>query len=161
MVKKRYGFIVLDLPTVLKNNLNQLFLDDPTAKSIGVTEIAWAPGESSVRSVLTENFTNFLGVGHGGFLFTLADVALSFASNSYGRKSLAMKADITYHRGVSTGDEVVASAVESSRSRRFASYQIELRVGGELVASATGLTFRTDEWHLSEEDWPEDWKNKY
>ncbi len=35
---------------------------------------------------------------------------------------LAMKVDVTYHRGVQVGDEVVASATEVSRSRRFASY---------------------------------------
>ncbi len=150
-----------DFPQDLKDGLNQIFLSDPTAKSMGVTSFDWAPGEASVRSMLTENFANFLGVGHGGFLFSLGDIALSFASNSYGRKSLAMKVDVTYHRGVQVGDEVVASATEMSRSRRFASYQIELHVGDELVASATGLTFRTEDWHLGEETWPEDWKKTY
>ena len=150
-----------DFPQDLKNELNQIFSSDPTAKSMGVTSFDWALGEASVRSTLTESFTNFLGVGHGGFLFSLGDIALSFASNSYGRKSLAMKVDVTYHRGVQVGDEVVASATEVSRSRRFASYQLELHVGDELVASATGLTFRTEEWHLGEEVWPEDWKRKY
>jgi acyl-coenzyme A thioesterase PaaI-like protein len=62
---------------------------------------------------------------------------------------------------VQVGDEVVASAAEVSRSRRFASYQIDLHVGDELVASATGLAFRTEDWHLGEEVWPEDWKRKY
>ncbi len=150
-----------NLPENLREELNNIFLSDKTAESIGVTSVDWKPGEAYVKSVLTENFTNFLGVGHGGFLFTLADVALSFASNSHGRKSLAMKVDITYHRGASIGDEVTASAIEFSRSRRFSNYRIELHVGEELVASATGLAFRTEEWHLSEDAWPEDWKNSH
>ena len=111
--------------------------------------------------MITEAHTNFLGVAHGGILLTLGDIALSFASNGYGRKALAVQIDIVYHRGVKPGDKVVASATEFNRSRRFANYRIELHVDENLVASATGLAFRTDEWHLNEDDWPEDWKSKY
>ena len=37
----------------------------------------------------------------------------------------------------------------------------ELHVDEKLVGSATGITYRTDEWHFGENLWPEDWRLKH
>ena len=47
----------------------------------------------------------------------------------------------------------VAVAVERSRIRRIASYQVQVTHGDELVADV-GLGYRTDRWHFGEDAWP-------
>jgi len=150
-----------ELPNDRRQELDQMFRSDPFAASLDAEIITWGPGFATVSALITERQTNFLGGGHGGILFSLGDIAMSFASNGYGRKALAVQIDIGYHRGVFQGDEVIATASETSRTRRFANYRLELHVAEKLVGSATGITFRTDEWHFGENLWPEEWRSRH
>ena len=86
---------------------------------------------------------------------------MSFASNGYGRQCLATQINISYHRGVLPGDLIAAVATEINRTRRFAHYRLDLSVEKKLVASATGTTYRTNEWHFGDEAWPDTWREKY
>jgi len=149
---------VADLPDDLRRRLEDLFRSDDVATGLGAELIRWGPGHAAVRAIVDSSHANFMGVVHGGTLFTFADIALSFASNSHGRVALAIQVDIAYHRGVAPGDEVVATATEISRTRRIANYRLELHVGDILVASATGVTYRTDDWHFGSDAWTEEWR---
>ena len=150
-----------ELPNDGRLKLDQMFRSDPFAASLDAEVITWGPGFATVSAFITERQTNFLGGGHGGILFSLGDIAMSFAANGYGRKALAVQIDIGYHRGVSQGEEVIATASETSRTRRFANYRLELHVAEKLVGSATGITFRTDDWHCGENLWPEEWRSRH
>ncbi len=149
---------VADLPDDLRRRLDDLFRSDRVATRLGTELLHWHPGHATVSTVVDNPDANFMGVIHGGTLFTLADIALSFASNGHGRIALAIQVDIAYHRGVTPGDEVIATATETSRTRRIANHHLELHVGEELVGSATGITYRTDEWHFGSDSWPEEWR---
>lgn len=150
-----------ELPAQGRNRLELLFSADPLMAQLGAELIVWSPGAATVQATMNETHTNFLGGGHGGILFSLGDIAMSFASNGYGRLALATQIDISYHRGVRPGDLVVATATEISRTRRFGHHRVELKVNERLVASATGTTYRTDDWHFGEEIWPAEWREKY
>ena len=129
-----------ELPENARQQLDDLFRSDPLMDQLGA---------------------NFLRGGHGGIMFSLGDIAMSFASNGYGRQSVATQIDISYHRGVRPGDTITATASEISRTRRFAHHRVELIVDDRLVASATGTTYRTDEWILGPDIWPDEWREKY
>jgi len=152
---------VQELPAEGRDRLDALFRSDPLMSELGAELLAWSPGLATVQAIVQVAHTNFIGGGHGGIVFSLGDIAMSFASNGYGRQALATQIDISYHRGVRPGDLVVATASEISRTRRFAHHRVEMKVNERLVASATGTTYRTDEWHFGAEFWPDEWRGKY
>ncbi|MBN2397785.1 MAG: PaaI family thioesterase, partial [Deltaproteobacteria bacterium] len=55
---------------------------EPYASSLGIRIDAVEEGYASCSLTVTEGMLNFLGVVHGGLIFSLADVAFSAASNS-------------------------------------------------------------------------------
>ena len=150
-----------ELPDDIRHQLDALFRSDPLMAQLGVELLMWSPGIARVQATVNDSHTNFLGGGHGGILFSLGDIAMSFASNGYGRQAVATQIDISYHRGVRPGDVVVATASEISRTRRFAHHRVDMEANDRLVASATGTTFRTDEWLLSPEIWSDEWRQTY
>ena len=149
------------LPNERRERLDALFRTDPLLEQLQGELLEWGPGMAVVRATIQVAHTNFLGGGHGGILFSLGDIAMSFASNGYGRQAVATQIDISYHRAVQPGDLVVATATEINRSRRFGHHGVELVVGNRLVASATGTTYRTDEWHFGVDQWSEEWRAKH
>jgi len=152
---------VKELPAEARNRLDALYRSDPLMTGLGAELLSWSPGLATVQTKVQLAHTNFLGGGHGGIVFSLGDIAMSFASNGYGRQALATQIDISYHRGVLPDDLVIATASEISRTRRFGHHRVEIKVNDRLVASATGTTYRTDEWHFGAEFWPDDWREKY
>jgi acyl-CoA thioesterase len=100
-------------------------------------------GEGRARATLTagERHANFLGLVHGGAVFSLADAALAAASNSEtGTTAVATVVTIHLLRACRPGDDLVAEAEREHRGGRLALYRITvLRLPErELVAVAEG-----------------------
>ena len=105
---------------------------------------------------------NLAGTVHGGILFTLADAAFEVACNSYGRLAVALETSCHYSRPGTIGEPLTAGASEIARSRRTASYKIDVRDSdGELLAWYMALAYRTDTWHLGEDRWPDEWRAEH
>ncbi len=149
------------LPEGLASRLDALFRGDAHARSLGIELVSWDVGAAVVQARLTPDHHNFLGSGHGAFTFSLADVAMSVASNSEGRICPAVHIDIAYLRAVRNGDVLVATATTTADSRRLGRLRLEVTVDGRPVASATGTTYRTDDWHFGAEAWPADWRDAH
>ncbi len=151
------------MPTDHENTgqLNDLFRGDAFAKLIGVEIVDWAGGQTEVRSVPKAEHHNFAGGVHGGFLFSGLDVALSIASNSWGRMAVAVSVDVHYLAAPSSGETLSFTATEVSRGRNMATYALEARGQEKLYANATGTTFRTNNWHFGADNWTEDWRNSH
>ena len=145
-----------------RDALDALFRADPYARSLGIDLVDWGLGWSEVTAVPAPQHTNFLGTLHGGFAFSLADVALSYAGNSWGRMSLALSMEVQFLRAGVAGRPLRARATCRSRSRRISSFAIDV-VDGEnrLVASLQGLNYRTDDWHLEDTCWPVAWRERF
>jgi acyl-CoA thioesterase len=91
---------------------------------------------------VTEDHTNFLGVGHGGMLFSLADCAFSLASNSAGDRAVAIDTHLVLSGGVQPGDRLRASVVEVTRGRTLGTYRADVsRDDGRTVALFTGTVY--------------------
>ncbi len=102
------------------------------------------------------------GFVHGSVLFALADTAFEVACNSHGRVSVGLDVSVHYAAPVRPGETLVADAVEETRSRRIGSYRVEVRGEDGLVrCTALAVAFRTDRWHLGEDEWPPEWRNAH
>jgi acyl-CoA thioesterase len=88
---------------------------------------------------------NIHGSCHGGFLYSLADAAFALASNSHGTPAVALSTQMQYFKAVKAGDRLEAHASEENLGRRTATYRIEIRSEGRVVALFTGTVFRLEE----------------
>jgi acyl-CoA thioesterase len=84
---------------------------------------------------------NGLGVCHGGFIFTLADSAMAFASNSYNERALAQLGSVTFLRPGRLGETLTAVAEERARAGRTGVYDVRISGSdGGVVAEFRGHT---------------------
>ena len=148
------------MPDALRDELDAVLRASPLRAHLGVELVSWAPGAARLRLVPRPEHANLGGAVHGGVLFALADAALEVASNGHGRVCVALETACHYSSSAAVGAALAAEAVEVSRSRRVASYRIEVRAedGGELRSWYAALAYRTDRWHVGADRWPEDWR---
>lgn len=144
-----------------RDRLDRMFRDDPYAATLGVELVDWGGGWSRVRYEADAGHHNFAGVAHGGSMFSVGDVAFAVASNSWGRRAVALAVDTHFLAAPAPGTEVVAEAHERSRTRRTGSYRIELTADGRPVASLHAMVYRLDSWYFAEDDWPEEWRHSH
>jgi acyl-CoA thioesterase len=121
---------------------------DVTCRALAVSVDEVGPGRAVLSMSVAPEMANFHGTCHGGYIFLLADSALSYACNSYNHRSVAHVCSITYLRPVQLGDRLVARAEERARSGRTAIYDVSVHTGeGVLVAEFRGQS-RTVEGKL-------------
>lgn len=151
-----------DAPHPARTALDALFRADAHARTLGIELVDWGLGWAEVRATAPATHGNFLGSLHGGYLFSLADVALSYAGNSWGRMSLALSMEIQYLRAAHPGAPLRAVARCRSRTRRTSAFAIDVTSGADtLVATLQAINYRTDAWHLNEETWPAEWRARF
>ena len=99
------------------------------------------PGEASLSMVVTRAMTNGHGIGHGGFIFLLADTAFAYACNSHNQRCVAQHCSISYLKPAREGSRLVATAREVQRAERSGIYDISVRdEEGRTIAEFRGLS---------------------
>ena len=79
---------------------------------------------------------------HGGFIFSLADTAMAYASNSRNQVNLAMNANIDFLRPANLGDNLKAIAVEGNKTKNTGMYDVKVYGKDDtLVCHFRGRTF--------------------
>ena len=127
---------------------------DVTCRQLGVSLDEVGPGRAVLSMTVAPEMANFHGTCHGGYIFLLADSALSYACNSYNRRSVAHVCSITYLTPARLGDRLTARADERAMSGRTAIYDVSVLTGeGVLVAEFRGQS-RTIDGTLVPEDGP-------
>jgi acyl-CoA thioesterase len=113
---------------------------DPFARLLGLELLAVGDGWARVALTTGPQHRNFLGLVHGGAVFSLADAALAAASNSQGDTAVATVVTIHLLRASHPGDRLLAEAVQEHRTGRLGVYRITVTrlPGAELVAVAQG-----------------------
>ena len=82
---------------------------DRASAWLGIEVIAASPGEAVATLTIAAHHCNGLGVCHGGFIFTLADTAMAFATNSGDSRAFATNAEIDFIEAARVGDVLTAS----------------------------------------------------
>ena len=135
-----------------KRKINDHIQQDPFARFLGAQVEIVKPGHSRVTLTVTDDMVNFHGATHGGVIFSLGDMAFAAASNSHGQTAVALNVGITFLKATSSGDRLVAEAIEQNASGPIALYDITIRDErtGELVAKSQDLVYRKKEWFVPE-----------
>ena len=114
---------------------------DRYGELLGIEVVEVGEGRARVALTAGERHANFLGLVHGGAVFSLADAALAAASNSEADRT-AVATVVTIHllRGCRPGDRLLAEAEPEHRGGRLGLYRITVvrLPERELVAVAVG-----------------------
>ena len=118
---------------------------DAFSRWMGITLLEVRPRGAVVRMTVRDEMLNGFGVSHGGIVYSLADSALAFASNTHGRVTVSIENGITYPAPVRAGDVLTAAAEEESASNRIAYYRVTVRrADSTIVALFHGTVYRTN-----------------
>jgi acyl-CoA thioesterase len=129
----------------MNENLIEKFREDSYASHLEINIVDVSEGYAKVEAVVKEDFLNFNGVCHGGFIFTLADVAFSMASNSHNQQAYAINVSINFMKGAQVGDHLVAEARETKLSGPLGFYEMKVWKGDELIAECQAIVYRKRE----------------
>lgn len=122
--------------------MTRLLDADPFAASLGVEMVDVTETEIVVALEVGERHVNFLGVGHGGMVFSLADCAFSLASNSAGARAVAIDTHLVLTAATRPGEKLVATVREVSRGRTLGTYRVDVtRSDGRVAALFTGTVY--------------------
>jgi acyl-CoA thioesterase len=115
---------------------------DSFVSALGLEVEVLAPGTARARGVVRQEHLNSMGMAHGGYLYTLADTAFAFASNSRGVPAVAISTHMEYLQAGHAGDTLEATASEVYLGYRTGVYRAEIRNGETLLATFTGTVYR-------------------
>ncbi|WP_433066843.1 hydroxyphenylacetyl-CoA thioesterase PaaI [Dactylosporangium sp. CS-033363] len=104
-----------------------MYANDTASQALGISIHDVVPGRAEARMTVTAAMLNGHAIGHGGYVFLLADTAFAFACNTYGRVTVAAGADVSFLEAARAGDELSATAVERSRRGRSGLYDVTVR----------------------------------
>lgn len=122
--------------------VRRLLDDDKYARGLGIELVSVSEDEITVALVVRDDHLNFLGVGHGGMVFSLADCAFSLASNSAGADAVAIDTHLVLTAASRLGDRLQATVREVSRGRTLGTYRAEVtRSDGRVAGLFTGTVY--------------------
>ncbi len=121
---------------------------DEFSRWLGVEVADVGPARCVCRMLVRSEMVNGFGVAHGGIVFSLADSAFAFASNTQGRIAMSIENSITYPLPVRPGDRLTAVASEESASRKLGFYRVNVtNQREETVALFRGTAYKISQEH--------------
>jgi acyl-CoA thioesterase len=119
--------------------VEDLLGSDNFARSLGIKVVSVDSEVIKLTMDVTSDHLNFLGIGHGGVVFSLADCAFSLASNHAGARAVAIDTHLVLTGGAELADTMEVSVREMTRGRTLGTYQAEVRRGdGRTIGLFTG-----------------------
>ena len=99
---------------------------DRVAERLGVTIVEAGDGHSVVTMTADADTDNGMGICHGGLLFTLADIAMAYASNGGDQRAVATGGSVEFLAAVAVGTALTATCSTPHRTGRSRVHDIEV-----------------------------------
>ncbi len=129
-----------------------MYANDDATKLMGIEVAQVGHGSATTTMTVRPDMTNGHDVCHGGFIFTLADTAMAYASNSGNVQAFATAADIDFINPAPAGSVLSATAAEQSLRGRAGVYDVRVTADDHtLIAVFRGRTLRTGGLIVAEE----------
>lgn len=126
-----------------------MFSRDQASQSLGMTIVEMGEGRAVVTMAVRPDMVNGLDVCHGGLIFSLADSAMAFSSNSFNRYAVATNAEIDWINPGRVGTTLTATATQRHQRGRNAITDVVVEDDtGEIIAMFRGRTRQIDGHHL-------------
>lgn len=126
----------------------QMYDKDAFSQWLGIEIVDLDAGKAVLSMIVRKEMTNGFGIAHGGITYSLADSALAFAANAYGRHSVSIETSISHTLPVKATDKLTATAYEESLNHKIGIYRILIKnQNEETVAIFKGTVYRSSkEW---------------
>lgn len=122
---------------------------DRFSQWMGIEVVEAATGRSVLSMTVRDEMVNGFGTLHGGALFSFADSAFAFATNSGGFLSVAIDCTISFPVACAPGDRLRAVAVEQSSTNRLAFCEVTVTNQDDVtVGYFRGTVYRTARPHV-------------
>ena len=122
----------------------RLLAADRYAVGLGIRLAEASPDRVVLEMPIDDRHLNFLELTHGGAVFSLADCAMSLASNGGGDRAVAIDAHLVISGGSAAGDVLRAVAEPAVGGRTLGTHRITVtRRDGRIVGMFTGTVLRT------------------
>lgn len=129
----------------MDDSLLEVFKADPYASYLGVEFVLVEDGHCVARLPLRQEHLNFNGGVHGGAIFSVADVAFSAASNSFGARAAAISVSVDFLAAAGDTPYLEAEVRQTGRGGRAVHYSMDVRTAaGETVAVLSGWVYQTN-----------------
>ncbi len=131
--------MTLDPSEIARRSAAAMWADDKASPSLGMEIVSVGPGSAVIAMTVGATMVNGLGICHGGFIFTLADSACAFASNSYNQRAVLQSGQIALLAPATIGMRLIARANERHRAERSGIYDVTVGTAtGEAIAEFRG-----------------------
>lgn len=122
---------------------------DAYSQWLGIEILECELGRVKVGMTVRKEMLNGFEKAHGGISFSLADTALAFSANTYGKHALSVETSINHIEPLHEGDYIVAESVIEKKNNRLGFNIIEVKRDKELVALFKGVVYRTQkDWEI-------------
>jgi len=119
--------------------LSALAARNGVAHDLGVELVEGRLGYARLALTVQDRMVGGHGICQGGYIFTLADMTGAYACLTHNRQTVTQTAHITYVSPAQRGERLVAEAVELTRTKRSATYDVRVAAAdGRLVALFRG-----------------------
>jgi acyl-CoA thioesterase len=115
------------VPDFDHERITQLLAADAYAKTLGVELVSVTDDAITIAMEVRPEHLNFLEVGHGGMVFSLADCAFSLGSNAAGDRAVAIDTHLVLTAASRLGDRLEATVTEATRGRTLGTYRVDVR----------------------------------
>jgi uncharacterized protein (TIGR00369 family) len=96
---------------------------------------------SNCKIIIPSNFQGWKDIVHGGIISTLLDEVSIYACRNISSKTVTAEITVKFKKPVPTGKEVILSAKVNEIKRKLVFVSAELKLDGEVYASAETKVF--------------------
>ncbi len=116
-----------------------MYAGDHLVHHLGIEVVTVSSGEAVTTMIIKPEMVNGHAICHGGVVFSLADAALAYASNSHGGTVVASGVSIEFLAPAHVGDKITATATETHLAGRNGHYDMRVtRSDGTVIALLKG-----------------------
>lgn len=130
-----------------KGIVQKMMENDAFSRWLGIRILDVSEGFCRLSMTVRKEMLNGFSIAHGGITYSLADSALAFASNSFGRKALSIETSIHHLEKVEEHDVLTAECRLEYQSEKFGHYSVKIFVekkeSQNQVAFFKGIVYRT------------------
>ena len=124
--------------------VNKMLSKDAFSEWLGIKVEKIEEGYCKISMTVKKDMLNWFGIALGGIAYSLADSALSFASNSRGKHAVTVTTSIHKIERINEGDKLIAIAKETSAKNTLGFYKVNIKREKKVVAMFKGTVYRTD-----------------